>query len=144
VQRDTITIDMRASAFDAYLVLLDPSDVPVAENDDAATSTGTWTVVANSLAAAGSGDYTLSISCPGAAVRCGGGQCGGDRFGVRRLSPPHSDSHPLIGSSFFFASAALIPGSSFFDQASKAPTTSASSLARASARVNCASAGRPS
>lgn len=76
---DTITIDMRTSEFDAYLVLLDPSDVPVTENDDAAagstdaritftlTSTGTWTVVANSLAAAGSGDYALSISCPGAA-----------------------------------------------------------------------------
>lgn len=74
---DTITIDMRSSAFDAYLVLLDPSDVPVAANDDAAagstdaritftlTSSGTWTVVANSLAAAGSGDYALSISCPG-------------------------------------------------------------------------------
>jgi hypothetical protein len=70
---------MRSSAFDAYLVLLDPADVPVAENDDVSaaspdsritftlTSTGTWTVVANSLAAAGSGDYALSISCPAAA-----------------------------------------------------------------------------
>ena len=76
---DTITIDMHAGGFDAYLMLLDPSDVPVAENDDAAagstdaritftlTSTGTWTIVANSLTAVGSGDYTLSISCPGAA-----------------------------------------------------------------------------
>ena len=27
---DTITIDMRSTSFDAYLVLLDPSDVPVA------------------------------------------------------------------------------------------------------------------
>lgn len=76
---DTVTIDMRSSVFDAYLVLLDPADVPVAENDDVSaaspdshitftlTSTGTWTVVANSLVAAGSGDYALSISCPGAA-----------------------------------------------------------------------------
>ena len=78
---DTITIDMRSASFDTYLVLLDPSDVPVAENDDVSagstdsrmtftlTATGTWTVVANSLGASGSGDYTLSISCPGAAVR---------------------------------------------------------------------------
>ena len=76
---DTITIDMRSTAFDSFLILLDPSDVPVAENDDVSagstdsritvtlTSTGTWTVVANSALAAGSGDYTLSISCPGAA-----------------------------------------------------------------------------
>ena len=74
---DTITIDLRSTAFDPFLILLDPSDVPVAENDDLSAgstdsritftlpSTGTWTVVANSTAPGGSGDYTLSISCPG-------------------------------------------------------------------------------
>ena len=73
---DTITIDMRSTAFDTYMILLDPSDVPVAENDDVSagstdshimftlTSTGTWTIVANGLAAVSTGDYTLSISCP--------------------------------------------------------------------------------
>jgi len=73
---DTITIDMTSSSFDTYLVLLDPNDTPVAENDDASssttnsrigftlTSTGAWTIVANALAANTSGDYTLSISCP--------------------------------------------------------------------------------
>jgi len=74
---DTITIEMHATAFDSYLVLLDPNDVPVAENDDAVrgnndarvvftlTSTGTWTVVANTLTAVNGGDYTLSIACAG-------------------------------------------------------------------------------
>ncbi|HEY6140558.1 MAG TPA: PPC domain-containing protein [Thermoanaerobaculia bacterium] len=73
---DTIAIDMHATAFDSYLVLLDPNDVPAAENDDAArgnndarivytlTSTGTWTVVANTLREGSAGDYALSISCP--------------------------------------------------------------------------------
>jgi len=78
---DTIAIDMHSTAFDSYLVLLDPSDVPVAENDDAVrgnndarivftlTSSGTWTVVANTLAASRAGDYTLSLGCPAAHAR---------------------------------------------------------------------------
>jgi len=73
---DSVTIDMHSAAFDAYLMLLDPSGVPLAENDDswsgvtdsrityALTSTGTWTIVANSLAASQSGQYTISLSCP--------------------------------------------------------------------------------
>lgn len=73
---DTVTIAMHSAAFDTYLMLLDPSGVPLAENDDSArgvtdsqitftlTSSGTWTVVANSLAASQTGDYTLSLSCP--------------------------------------------------------------------------------
>ena len=77
---DTITIDMKSAAFDTYLALLDPSDVPVAENDDESststdsriaftlTSSGTWTVVANALTSGTAGDYTLSISCPGASA----------------------------------------------------------------------------
>ncbi len=76
---DAVTVDMRATAFDAYLILLDPNDVPVAENDDVSagttdarigftlTATGTWSVIANSLAAGGSGDYALSIACSGGA-----------------------------------------------------------------------------
>jgi Bacterial pre-peptidase C-terminal domain len=76
---DAITIDMRTTAFDAYLILLDPNDVPVAVNDDVSAgttdarisftlaATGTWSVIANSLAPGGSGDYALSISCPGGA-----------------------------------------------------------------------------
>ncbi len=78
---DTITIDMRSTAFDTYMILLDPSDVPVAENDDVSAgstdshitftlpSTGTWTIVANGIATVSTGDYTLSISCPGATAR---------------------------------------------------------------------------
>jgi hypothetical protein len=66
---DTIAIDMHSSAFDSYLILLDPNDVPVAENAGARivftlTSSGAWTVVANTLAAGKAGDYTLSIACP--------------------------------------------------------------------------------
>jgi len=78
---DTITLDLRSTAFDAYLILLDPNDVPVAENDDVSagttdsritftlTATGTWKVIANTLAAGATGDYTLSVSCPGGARR---------------------------------------------------------------------------
>jgi hypothetical protein len=74
------TIEMHSTAFDAYLMLLDPNGVPVAENDDSAsgvtdskitltlTTTGTWTVVANSLAASQSGSYTLSLACPSTAI----------------------------------------------------------------------------
>jgi hypothetical protein len=73
---DAVTIDMHSTAFDCYLMLLDPTGVPLAENDDASsgvtdsritytlTSTGTWTIVTNSLAASQSGEYTISLSCP--------------------------------------------------------------------------------
>ena len=73
---DAVTIEMHSTSFDTYLMLLDPSGVPLAENDDIAsgvtdsritftlTSGGTWTIVANSLAASQTGDYTISLSCP--------------------------------------------------------------------------------
>lgn len=74
----TVTIQMTSSAFDTLLLLLDPSENPVAVNDDASrsvtdsqliftlTSSGTWTIVANSLSPAGAGDYFISASldCP--------------------------------------------------------------------------------
>jgi len=67
---DTITIDMASSAFTPYLILLDPADIPIAESEThiafKLASTGTYTVVANSLNASQAGDYTLSISCPAA------------------------------------------------------------------------------
>jgi len=77
---DNVTIDMHSAAFDTYLMLLDPNGIPIAENDDSAsgvtdsritmmlTTTGTWTVVANSLASSQSGSYTLSLSCPSTVV----------------------------------------------------------------------------
>ena len=80
VSGDSVTIEMHSTAFDAYLMLLDPNGVPVAENDDSTssvtdskitwtlTTTGTWTVVANSLAASQTGSYTLSLSCPSTTV----------------------------------------------------------------------------
>lgn len=80
---DTITLDLSSTAFDTLLMLLDPQMVPVAQNDDRAdgttnsrivftlTSTGTWTVVANSLTVSGAGDYVLTLSCPAPA---GGGR----------------------------------------------------------------------
>jgi len=73
---DAVTIEMHSTSFDTYLMLLDPSGVPLAENDDIASgvtdsritftlaSGGTWTIVANSLAASQTGDYTISLSCP--------------------------------------------------------------------------------
>ncbi|HYS52471.1 MAG TPA: PPC domain-containing protein [Thermoanaerobaculia bacterium] len=77
---DSVTIEMHSTAFDTFLALLDPAGMPVADNDDSEsgvtdskitltlTTTGTWTVVANSLAASQSGNYTLSLSCPSTAV----------------------------------------------------------------------------
>ena len=67
---DTISIDMASTAFTPYLILLDPSDIPIAESETHISfklaSTGTYTVVANSLNPSQAGDYTLSISCPAA------------------------------------------------------------------------------
>ncbi|MEA2163779.1 MAG: serine protease DegQ [Thermoanaerobaculia bacterium] len=78
---DVVTIDMASTSFDAFLALLDPSGTPLADNDDVAslntnaritftlTATGTWTVVANSLKASQTGDYTITLSsssCPAA------------------------------------------------------------------------------
>jgi hypothetical protein len=69
---DSITIDMASAAFAPYIVLVDPANVPVAESESRITFTltasGTWTVIANSLTATQSGDYTLSLSCPIAAA----------------------------------------------------------------------------
>ncbi|HEY3052941.1 MAG TPA: PPC domain-containing protein [Thermoanaerobaculia bacterium] len=71
----TVTIDMHSTAFDTFLALIDPSGIPVAENDDLSssstdsrisitlTSSGTWTIVANSLNASKTGDYNLQLSC---------------------------------------------------------------------------------
>jgi hypothetical protein len=78
---DAITIDMASTAFTPYLILLDPADVPIAESETHIAfklpSTGTYTVVANSLNASQWGNYTLSISCPVAASS------------VRRRAVPH-------------------------------------------------------
>ncbi len=72
---DVVTIRMTSTAFDAYLVLLSPSDVAVTDdddNDDGSTnaaitytlpSTGTWTIVANTIGAGKGGAYTLSLTC---------------------------------------------------------------------------------
>ena len=76
----TVTIDMSSTAFDTLLMLLDPSGKPVAQNDDALStvtdsrvtftldSSGTWTVIANSLATTGTGSYLLSIDLQCAAT----------------------------------------------------------------------------
>jgi hypothetical protein len=76
---DDVTIEMHATAFDTYLVLLNPNGVPVLDSDDLSAATtdsqlhvtlpqsGTWTVVANSLLAAQSGSYTISLTCPATA-----------------------------------------------------------------------------
>jgi hypothetical protein len=72
-----VTIGMSATAFDAFVMLFDPSFIPVAHNDDRSsgtkdasltftlTSTGTWSVVTNSLEAGKSGDYYLSLTSSG-------------------------------------------------------------------------------
>lgn len=70
-----VTIEMRSILFDAYLILLDPSGRPVAQNDDAEpqssdarimftlTRTGTWQIIANSVVSGQVGDYKLTLQC---------------------------------------------------------------------------------
>jgi hypothetical protein len=73
-----ITIHLDSSAFDAYLVLWDPSGAKVDEDDDGGPgldslltytlpSTGTWYIGANSLSAGTTGSYTLLLECNDAA-----------------------------------------------------------------------------
>jgi hypothetical protein len=66
---------MHSTAFDTFLALLDPAGTPVADSDDSSTSStdsritftlttsGTWTIFANSLNASKTGDYNLLLSC---------------------------------------------------------------------------------
>jgi protocatechuate 3,4-dioxygenase beta subunit len=77
---DTVTIELSSSSFDAYAVLLDPNNKPVADNDDVTesntnsrltftlTSSGTWTVIANTLKAGASGDYAIALTSSACAV----------------------------------------------------------------------------
>jgi hypothetical protein len=69
-----VTIDLTSNAFDTYLILVDPSQNGVAENDDAGattnsrivftlTASGTWTIVANSFDSNEFGNYNLSLGC---------------------------------------------------------------------------------
>jgi hypothetical protein len=70
---DSVRIDLISDDFDTYLILLDPSGDPIAENDDVGRSnansqltlelpsTGEYVVVANSYNSNGRGQYTLSI-----------------------------------------------------------------------------------
>jgi hypothetical protein len=71
---------MNAPAFDSYLILLDPTKMKVAEDDNGAggtdsrivftlSSSGDWYIIANSLTAAQFGGYTLTLQC-GAAPLC--------------------------------------------------------------------------
>lgn len=79
---DAITIEMSSTGFEPFLILIDPASVPVAQSLGMSTltytltSSGTWTIVANSHGAAASGNYTLSLNCPA-------------RGGLRRRSVRH-------------------------------------------------------
>jgi hypothetical protein len=85
---DSVTIDLAAPAFDAYLILWNPSGSKVAEDDDSGiglnsqitftlTSTGTWYIGANALSVGSTGSYTLSLhcaspnNCPVTTISCG-------------------------------------------------------------------------
>jgi hypothetical protein len=77
---DEVTIEMHATAFDTYAVLLNPAGVPVFDAEDLSSAStdsrmhltlpesGTWTIVANSLFASQTGSYTISLTCPAAVV----------------------------------------------------------------------------
>jgi hypothetical protein len=72
---EVVTIEMSSTAFDPYLVLVDPTGAAVMDDDDAAsgsttarltytlTSGGSWTIVANSIGTTAGGSYTLALSC---------------------------------------------------------------------------------
>ena len=69
-----VVIIMTSRELDTYLILVDPSQNAVAQNDDfgddtnsritfTLTSTGTWTIVANSFEPLDTGSYNLALSC---------------------------------------------------------------------------------
>lgn len=83
-----VTITLRSTSFDAYLVLLDPEPELAAEDDDSGggsdarithtlTQTGVWTIAVNSYEPA-YGSYTLSVSCSASGPSCSMGaiDCG--------------------------------------------------------------------
>jgi hypothetical protein len=84
----TITVDMTSSSFDTFLFLLDPGANVVATNDDFSgtnsritftlTSTGTWTIAANSALSGRTGNYSLNLTC----TTGGGLLLNGNRFRV--------------------------------------------------------------
>ena len=72
-QGQQISIDMVSQDLDAYLILLDPNGQDIAQDDDGgngtnarlvttATSSGTYTVLANSYAVGEVGEYRLQVS----------------------------------------------------------------------------------
>lgn len=70
---DAVIVSLHATAFDPFLIVLDPSFVPVAASDDIVsgmtdaqialtlTKSGTWTILANNTRGSASGDYALSF-----------------------------------------------------------------------------------
>ncbi|MGG6295593.1 tetratricopeptide repeat protein [Leptolyngbya sp. AN02str] len=73
----SVVIEMTSTAFDSYLMLLNPAAAKIAENDDGPNApnaqlavtlpaTGTYRVLANSFAAGATGDYRITIR-PGSA-----------------------------------------------------------------------------
>lgn len=72
--RDSVTITMTSSAFDAFLVLQDSRGATVDTDDDGADGTnariertlaaGTYYVIANSLSSGGTGAFRLQVSSP--------------------------------------------------------------------------------
>ena len=80
-----VTINLTSTAFDAYLFLLDPTQVPVAQDDDGGggtnsrigftlTTSGTWYIAVNQFEESPVGAYTLSLVCTGGGGG-GGGAC---------------------------------------------------------------------
>ncbi|MBV8520253.1 MAG: PPC domain-containing protein [Acidobacteria bacterium] len=77
----TVTIDLSSSAFDTYLVLLDPNANLAAFDDDSGgalnsrivytlTSSGNWVIGANSLHGGATGGYSLHTSCGNPTSSC--------------------------------------------------------------------------
>ena len=91
----TVSIDFSSTAFDTYLGLLDPASTVVAQNDDSSgtdshitftlTSSGTWSIAANSLLANQVGGYQLTLQLVGSSGACASATSlclAGNRFSV--------------------------------------------------------------
>ncbi len=101
---ETIEITMQSSAFDTYLIVLDPMGNAVAEDDDSgggtnsrisftAATSGAYAVFANSYGEDASGAYTINIRRGGG----GGGNVGGGAVGSDVLQGTLTSSSDRMG-----------------------------------------------
>lgn len=102
VAGDSVVIEISSTAFDPYLILLDPSEQVVLEMDDSAgaglnvletvrlTTAGTYTIVVTSARPGEAGAYRVAIS----AASGGGAAAGPGKSGVPAQAPAQAPTQP--------------------------------------------------